>query len=72
MQWQACIGAKVIASESLSAIRKDVLSKCYGVYNKTYKHSEYVEVKIAISLFLKFLYNLILGEKNDILWQVLM
>ncbi|XP_073109880.1 translation factor GUF1 homolog, chloroplastic isoform X8 [Elaeis guineensis] len=27
---QACIGAKVIASESLSAIRKDVLSKCYG------------------------------------------
>ncbi|KMZ72431.1 Elongation factor 4 [Zostera marina] len=27
---QACIGAKVIASEALSAIRKDVLSKCYG------------------------------------------
>ncbi|KAJ8625526.1 hypothetical protein MRB53_034056 [Persea americana] len=27
---QACIGAKVIASESLSAVRKDVLSKCYG------------------------------------------
>ncbi|KAK1302052.1 hypothetical protein QJS10_CPB12g01715 [Acorus calamus] len=27
---KACIGAKVIASESLSAIRKDVLSKCYG------------------------------------------
>ncbi|KAK8924201.1 hypothetical protein KSP39_PZI019374 [Platanthera zijinensis] len=27
---QACIGTKVIASESLSAIRKDVLSKCYG------------------------------------------
>ncbi|OVA12801.1 Translation elongation factor EFG [Macleaya cordata] len=27
---QASIGAKVIASESLSAIRKDVLSKCYG------------------------------------------
>ncbi|WJX34779.1 hypothetical protein P8452_22856 [Trifolium repens] len=27
---QACLGAKVIASESLSAIRKDVLAKCYG------------------------------------------
>ncbi|KAJ6948965.1 hypothetical protein NC651_003084 [Populus alba x Populus x berolinensis] len=27
---QACMGAKVIASESLSAIRKDVLAKCYG------------------------------------------
>ncbi|KAF9599853.1 hypothetical protein IFM89_001799 [Coptis chinensis] len=27
---QATIGAKVIASEALSAIRKDVLSKCYG------------------------------------------
>ncbi|XP_064954617.1 translation factor GUF1 homolog, chloroplastic-like isoform X3 [Musa acuminata AAA Group] len=27
---QACVGSKVIASESLSAIRKDVLSKCYG------------------------------------------
>jgi len=30
---QACIGTKVIASEALSAIRKDVLSKCYGKEN---------------------------------------
>jgi GTP-binding protein LepA len=27
---QACISAKVIASESISPIRKDVLAKCYG------------------------------------------
>lgn len=27
---QACVGVKVIASESISPIRKDVLAKCYG------------------------------------------
>jgi GTP-binding protein LepA len=27
---QACVGVKIIASESISAMRKDVLAKCYG------------------------------------------
>jgi GTP-binding protein LepA len=27
---QSCIGAKVVASESISPMRKDVLAKCYG------------------------------------------
>ena len=27
---QACIGAKPVASEQISAVMKDVLAKCYG------------------------------------------
>ena len=30
MPIQACVGQKIIASSAISAMRKDVLAKCYG------------------------------------------